>query len=403
MTTINGFRDFYPDQMIKQKWLFNKWNNICQLYGFQQYEPSIIEPLSLYKKNNDDINKQMFIFKDGEQLVSLRPEITQSLLKMANNYIKPNVSPLKWYSISQCWRNEKVSKGRKRDFFQWNVDIIDANNVKYDIELINILVNFFKSLNLTENDITINISSKYLILKYLNDNNINDNNVINNIFNIVDKYYKKPLNIIKQLLSIYLTNVDEFINLLQSDKILDCKLIELFNYSKIYNIDKWLKYDPFIVRGLSYYTGMVFEAFFKNTDIKRAICGGGRYKNINGDKEMECVGFGLGDVVIMEGLDSLKKLPIFEINNIDYVIITLDNLYNVGISIAEKLRSKNKKTILYNEDNKKIKKAFSYADRLNAKYVIFIAPTEYNENCVILKDLLNGSQVKISINDLINL
>ena len=417
----SGTRDFYPNDMLYRNWLFGIWHKIAKSFGFSEYDAPVVEHSELYtRKDGDDILNEMFSFeKDGIKL-SLRAEMTPSLSRMMINTLPTEILPVKWYSIPQCWRYEKVTSLRKREHYQWNIDIFGGEKVKSEIEIFSMIIMLFKEVGLKKEDVVIKVSNRLILEKVFLKMNVKEDKIVR-AFNLVDKILKLDkkefTKMMKDELSMSEDNVDmiykltELKNIKGLDQFIDKddevvkEMTMLFNVAKEIGIDEWLQFDVSVVRGLSYYTGVVFEGFCKNENIKRAICGGGRYDNLlksYGYKEkVGACGAGFGDVVILEILNELKLLPVLK-TSIDYVIIPFnDEYFGEAHKIAKLLRDKGKIVDVYGKSGK-IKIAYSYADRKNAKYVIFVAPDEWKKGEIVLKNLKESSEIKIKLDDYIN-
>jgi histidyl-tRNA synthetase len=407
-----GTRDFYPNDLKLQKWLFKIWTDISTSYGFEQYDSSIVEHVDLYtRKGGDDIVNEMYTFNKGGTALALRPEMTPTLARMIMQIYKTSpYKPLKWFSIPQCYRYETTIRGRKREHYQWNIDMFGANNIKYEIELFLILTKFFKTVKLTSKDIQIYISNRKILQKVLEQMKVADD-LFDRACIIIDKIKKIPLeefqtrmmneiglsmddiNIILQVLQV--TNVNDLTKFIPENDECLLELQKLFELAKLVNIDEWLIFDMSIVRGLSYYTGLVFEAFFKNSDIKRSVCGGGRYDNImqtyGHNERIPAIGFGFGDVVILDVLGEMGLLPKFT-SDVDYVVIPFnDSLYFAAVMVSEMLRDKGKNVITYGKGGKR-GDAFNYADKVGTDKVIFVAPDEWTKDCIVVKHLRKDSK-----------
>lgn len=418
-----GTRDFFPQDLKIRNWLFDIWTQISKSYGFEQYDAPIIENVELYtRKGGDDIVNEMYTFTKGGIPLALRPEMTPSLARMIiQTFNSHPYKPLKWFSIPQCFRYETTIRGRKREHYQWNIDIFGANNIKYEIELFIMLVKFFKTVKLTHNDIKIKISNRQVLQKILSQMNVTDD-LFERACIIIDKIKKIPLeefqermmneismsmddiNIIINLLNI--KTVDELKSFMPDTEPCFMELNKLFDICNVIGISDWIEFDVSVVRGLSYYTGLVFEAFFINSDIKRSVCGGGRYDSLmqtyGHNQKIPAIGFGFGDVVILEVLKDMNLLPMPK-SDIDYVVIPFnESLYLSAIQISEMLRDKNKNVITYNKGGKR-GDAFNYADRVGTKYVIFVAPDEWENKSIVVKDLRedekNKRQVVVNLNE----
>lgn len=412
----SGTRDFFPQNMKKHNWLFNQIKKISESYGFEQYDAPIVEYANLFtRKGGDDILSEMYVIEDKEPKLALRPEITPSFVRMAiQKYATNSFKPLKWFSISQCWRYETTTRGRKREHYQWNMDIFGANNIKYELELFSIIIKFFTKVGLTSKDVTIHISNRK-ILQYV----LNYIGVPYNLFEkacvIIDKISKlsnedfetKLINeididhdkveYIKQLINV--KNINDLTQFMPADNEILIELQQLFMLAEQLNIGQWLIFDPSIVRGLSYYTGIVFEGFFNNSEIKRSVCGGGRYDNLTqtyGYEKVPIIGFGFGDVVILDILEELSLLPNFEFN-VDYVVVPFnDQLYPASVMISEMLREKNKIVLTYMKTGKRTL-AFDYANKVGSEIVIYVAPDEWAKKQLVVKYLRETEKIKKQI------
>lgn len=403
-----GTRDFYPQNMIKRNWLFGLWRDISKRYGFLEYDAPILEYANLYtRKGGDDILREMYSFVDREGTsVALRPEMTPSVARMVMAIYKGEISPIKWFSIPQCWRFETTTRGRKREHFQWNVDIFGAEKVKSEVEILSMIVKFFERVGLTENDVVIRISNRMILQTVLTKLNV-DCNKIERTFTIIDKIKKISQEELFQMLESEIgltrescetivrlmgtTNISQLGDFIDPTNETLGEMIKIFDLAETLEFSKWLQFDASIVRGLSYYTGMVFEGFFKNSTLQRSICGGGRYDNLlekyGYSEKVPAVGFGFGDIVTLEVLAELGKLPDLK-STVDYCVVSYsEDLYSAAAKIADRLRNCNKTVTLYMKCDRKLRIAFSYADRIDSDFVILVAPNEFSENKMVLKNL----------------
>ncbi|SNW62698.1 Histidine-tRNA synthetase [Orpheovirus IHUMI-LCC2] len=413
----SGTRDFYPDDMQLRNWLFGKWKNVSERYGFRQYDAPVLEHSSLYtRKGGDDILKEMFSFEMDGIGLSLRPEMTPTLCRMLMEYIPSAVMPIKWYSFPQCWRNETTSKGRKREHYQWNVDVFGGERVKSELEIFLIITSFFKSVGLKSSDVKIRVSNRMILQTVLKGMGLPDDKFVD-ACNAIDKIAKVNRKMMGNMLGdLGLTeeNVDNIYKLcevkdvnglrdyLPEDDPTLKEITTLFTLAENVGIGEWLQFDASIVRGLSYYTGTVFEGFFMNSTIKRAVCGGGRYDNLLGTygyrENVPAIGFGFGDVVILEVLKEMNLLPKLG-HVIDYVVIPFnDDYYGDAVNVSEKILEKgkvngnngdewNKYVVEVYMKGGKLKSAFDYANSKNAKFVVLIAGNEWKDGSVVVKDM----------------
>lgn len=411
-----GTRDFYPDNLVINNWLINIWNLISKSFNYKEYNPSIIEHADLWinKSGTPQILDEMFLLSNEkfEKQLVLRPEITPSFLRMIHNCSKTEIIPIKWYTISQCFRNESSSFGRKREFFQWNIDIgisIDMDIIKTAMEIFNCIISFFKKVNLTKDDVVIKLSHKNILGSLFKKFNLNDENT-KKAFNIIDKFEKLDKSDIFKLLyeniNLNYDQINQIFNLINLKYIEKNSILDiLINYLNLNNLFEWFEIDFSIVRGLDYYDGIIFEAFSKNKDIKRAILGGGQYKH----NELIFFGFGMGDVVIFEILKSKLLIPII-CQTVDYIIIPFNfELYNIAFNLANNIREKSDyklKIEIYFQKEKQIKKALDYANKIKANKSILLMPDEWNNKLIIIKDMneenIDKKQIILSITDFIN-
>lgn len=423
----SGTRDFLPEEMFFRNWLFDQWKTVSREFGCLEYDAPIVEHSDLWtlKSGGTDILNEMYAFeKDGIQL-ALRPEVTPSLARMMMNYLPTAILPLKLFSIPQCYRFENVSKGRKREFYQWNVDFFGAESGKSEVEMFLLITTFLKRIGLTADDVVIKVSNRMIIQKVLHKLGISNENFIKTC-NIIDKIEKlsrdeitkmlkndigmddASIDIIFKLVSI--KTIDGLIEYLSENDNTYLEMKKIFEYAEKVGIREWLSLDLSVIRGLNYYNGTVFEAFYKGNDMPRAILGGGTYDNLlesyGYNEKVPIIGFGLGDVVIMEILTSLNKLPTINFKN-DYIIIPFDDtFFTDACNIATRLREKGKTVDLYLKANthksmsRYLKAVYSYAGRKCINTAIFVAPSEWSNKQIVVKDLLapeNSPQKQFTI------
>lgn len=405
--SIAGTRDFYPADMAIRNWEMNIWRKASLTHGCEEYDAPIIERTELWeRKAGDDVTNEMYAFvdKDGQKLC-LRPEMTPSLCRLLITHLPAAALPLRWYSLPQCWRHEDITRGRKREFYQWNMDIIGGDEVKSDLETVSTIVSSLKMFGLDTNDAVVYINNRQILQKVLNSLGVGDDK-FEVACNIIDKFNKLSKEELTARLSgeigmnfenarkifdlMEVRSIDKVAELLGDDDDTVKKMRKFFELAKDYGIADWLEFNASVVRGLSYYTGIVMEGFCKNPNVKRAFCGGGRYDNLLSTygypEKVSGVGFGMGDVVIVEILKELGKLPTFEDKIDDMVFAFNDDLYGPAVQVSQKLRAKGRTVDLYIKGGK-FKKALNYADRKGISRVIFIAPDEWANGEVTIKNL----------------
>ena len=341
LDAVSGTRDFFPEEFRLQTWLFEKFRKCGLRAGFEEYDAPVLERQELYKrKAGEEITQQMYSFvdKDGVE-VTLRPEMTPTLARMVLSRGASMILPLKWFSIPQCWRFEATQRGRKREHYQWNMDIIGCKEITAEVELLSAAVEFFKSCGITSADVGIKVNSRKVMQSMLTINDVPDE-IFAPTCVILDKLDKigaeavvKELtetlglpretaeNVVKTLSCKTVEELEEMAreaievssggddgdNTNSNTKAVDDSSIrelkELFKLAEEYGFGDWLQFDASVVRGLAYYTGVVFEAFDKAGEL-RAIAGGGRYDKLlslyGATTPVPACGFGFGDCVIVE-------------------------------------------------------------------------------------------------------
>ena len=411
---VRGTRDFYPEDMRLRNWLFDNFDDAALLHGFQEYDAPVLESEELYtRKQGEEITQQLYNFKDkGDRKVALRPEMTPSLARMVMSRAGVLPMPIKWYSIPQCWRYERTQRGRGREHYQWNVDIWGTDEISADAELISVLVTFFRSVGLTEEDLVIKISSRKVLEEVLGSLGLKGD-IFAKTCIIVDKMDKLPADTISQQLSelgldessiltiqstLAIKDMESLGKNLGEESVAVKELTSLFSALEAYGISGWIEFDASIVRGLAYYTGPVFEAHDRAGEL-RAICGGGRYDKLLstlGGRDLPATGFGFGDMVIMELLAEKGLVPEL-IADIDDVVISLSpELRNAAMSVASSLRNTGRSVDLVLEE-KRLKWAFKHAERTGAERLVMVMPDEWEEGKVKIKNLESGEEIEVSI------
>lgn len=413
-----GTRDFYPEDMRLRTWLFDQWRAVSKTYGFSEYDAPVLESEDLYtRKAGEEVTQQLYNFVDkGDRPVALRPEMTPSLARMVMAKKGGLTLPLKWYSIPQCWRYERMTRGRRREHFQWNMDVWGVAGVEAEAELLSAMVSFFQNVGLTSDDVGIKVNSRLVIGQVLTELGIPEGKFAATCV-LVDKLEKVPLDAVQGdleelgldryvvgKLTQVLTNksIESIRGVLGEDSPAVQQLEQLLALCAAYGISDWILFDASVVRGLAYYTGIVFEAFDRKGEL-RAIAGGGRYDKLLetfGGDPTPAAGFGFGDAVIVELLKERNVLPSFDSSGIDSVVFAMaTDLYGAAIDVATRLRASGQSVDVVLEA-KKTKWVFKHADRLGAKYCVIVAPDEYEKGEVSVKDLAAGEQESIRIDSL---
>ena len=414
---VRGTRDFYPEDMRIRNWLFDNFRAAARSHGFEEYDSPVLEHEELYtRKQGEEITQQLYNFEDkGGRRVTLRPEMTPSLARMVMARAGAMPTPIKWFSIPQCWRYERTQRGRGREHYQWNVDIWGSDAVQADAELLSVLVSFFQRVGLNADDLAISISSRKVLEEVLGSLGISGDAFAATCI-IVDKMDKLPAEVVEQQLSeqgldssaisviqstLGLSDLDSLAAALGEDSGAVAELATLFDLIDSYGIADWVTFDASVVRGLAYYTGPVFEAHDRGGKL-RAICGGGRYDRLLsslGGNDMPATGFGFGDMVIMELLNENGLVPDLPSGNQDIVIAINEDLRSAAMSVATKLRASGRSVDLVLED-KRMKWAFRHAERTGAQRLVMVMPDEWAAGNVRIKELESGEESDVAVGDL---
>ena len=414
---VRGTRDFYPEDMRIRNWLFDNFQSAARSHGFEEYDSPVLEHEELYtRKQGEEITQQLYNFEDkGGRSVALRPEMTPSLARMVMARAGALPTPIKWFSIPQCWRYERTQRGRGREHYQWNVDIWGSDAIQADAELLSVLVSFFEGVGLNADDLVIRISSRKVLEEVLGSLGISGDAFAATCI-IVDKMDKLPAETVEQQLSeqglnsdaiaviqstLGLSDLDSLASALGEDSEAVAELATLFDLVDAYGIADWIAFDASVVRGLAYYTGPVFEAHDRAGKL-RAICGGGRYDRLLsslGGNDMPATGFGFGDMVIMELLNEKGLVPDLPSGNQDIVIAIDEDLRSAAMSVATKLRASGRLVDLVLED-KRMKWAFRHAERTGAQRLVMVMPDEWAAGNVRIKELESGEESDVAIGDL---
>ena len=405
--SVKGTRDFYPEQMAIRVWLYNTMREVAESFGYQEYEAPMLETLELYASRSGDelVKEQAFAFTDrGGSEITLRPELTLSLARMIAQKQNELSFPVRWWSFGPFWRYERPQKGRTREFFQWNVDMLGVNSPEADAENAAVLATFFQRVGLNPQQVIIKINNRRLMDDRFDafDISADKRAAVSSWIDRREKMspevwmeYGKEIGLSPE----QVTNLKEIL----ADKELWKQSTELTRFFAVIDalgLREYFEFDPSIMRGLLYYTGTVFEAWEVGGDIKRSILGGGRYDNLTrdvGGDPIPGVGFAMGDVVIGLILDKYGLLPDDLKVNPAPILVTVFNEECLleSFKLASELRQAGLNVICYPEAAK-LPKQFKYADRVGAKVTLVMGPDEVEKSQVAVKNLINGEQVSVA-------
>ncbi len=418
-----GTRDFFPKEMRLRNFIFNKMAEVSELYAYEPYDGPLLEEVDLYRAKSGDelINEQIYSFVDrGEREVAIRPEMTPTVARMVAQIHREVAKPLRWYAIPNLMRYEKPQKGRLREFYQYNADIFGAGQYG-EVEIIQLAVSLMKGFGATSEQFEILINDRRFVDLVFVDLIGLEPAPTKKLYKLVDAKNKMPadkfaaevrvLTMDERKASIFesfvglqsISDVKAFAKNLIQDEEKFAKhvhpLISLFEKFHEQGLESFVKFDPSIVRGLDYYTGVVFEIFDKHPENRRAIAGGGSYANllqIFNETPLEGVGMGLGEVPLKDFLAVHNLMPDFTKVELDYLVAYFapEGEKKAG-EIAAKLREKNKKVELFFGDAKP-KKIFGYSDKKNFKHIVLVTETD-----IKLRDVASRTEQTMTLEELI--
>jgi histidyl-tRNA synthetase len=399
--SVKGTRDFYPEQMALRTWLYNTIRAVSERFGYQEYEGPILEPIALYaaKSGEELVKEQSFVLTDrGGDELTLRPELTPTLARMVAQKQNMLPKPIRWWSFGPFWRYERPQRGRTREFFQWNIDLIGSNSVQADAEIVAISAEFFRSVGLGPDIIRIQVNNRRLMDTQLRAMGVAGEQVPA-VFRVIDKREKMDDKTWSEYaasagmsepqiaaLSAMMSNRELW---KQSDD-----LVAFFDAVADFGVADYVEFEPSVIRGLDYYTGTVFEGRDRGGKF-RAIYGGGRYDNLVADvggEPLGGVGYAMGDVVIGLMLQEYGKLPALKTAPAQVLIATFDqSLLGAARRLAAQWRMAGLRVELYPEAAK-LDRQLKYADAKNIPFVAILGSDEAAAGKVMLKDLRSKSQ-----------
>jgi len=423
--TLPGFREFYPEELLRRNYLFRLWRQTAVNFGFSEYDAPVLEPLDLYKaKSGDEIEAQLFNFTDkGGRTVTLRPEMTPTVCRLVGAKANALKRPIKWFSIGEFYRYERMQRGRGRCFFQFNADIFGEPGVEAESELIGLLVQTLCAFGLTEADFFVRLSDRDLWLYYLGALGL-DEARIKAVLTAVDRYEKHGEAAFKGYAEAFgeipaelKTRVVEFLGLKSLDA-LEATLAPLGNERISSRLGEWRKLlgnldamglsrfvqvDLGVVRGLAYYTGFVFEAFDRKGEL-RAIAGGGRYNDLLGKlgyADMPAVGFAIGDMTFALLLEQRGLMPpLVSAPDVYCVIGDGETERRAALGTIQALRASGLR-VEYSLKPLAFGKQFRAATDAGARFALIFGGEEVARGVVKLRDLNERSEREVPLGEAI--
>ncbi len=399
-----GTRDFYPEDMAIQRYIFDTWAKTAESFGYERYDASVLEPSELYKskgaENEELVNEQTYTFIDrGDREVTIRPEMTPTVARMIAGKRRELSFPVRWYSIPNLFRYERPQRGRLREHWQFNCDLFGSNDISADIEMIALAYNVLIDFGATPEMFEIRINNRSHLNQYLRDFGFDDTEC-KSLLALLDR--KEKIN-----------NFDEEVKKITEKAFtIPSEVPEESNLSKVIGglLELGISnvgFSPTTVRGFNYYTGTVFEIFDKSGDNNRSMLGGGRYDNLTslfGGDPISGIGFGMGDVIMRDFLETHKLLPKnIHVTAPTLVVIPAEEAQNTeALKIADAFR-KSGVTTATAFGTKKLAKKISSASDAGSRYILVVGENEVTSQSYTLKKLSDKSETKGSVSELTKL
>jgi histidyl-tRNA synthetase len=418
---LRGFRDFPPEDMALRDHLFRVWRSVAGRYGFQEYDGPPLEELALYtEKSGDEIVGQLYAFEDkGGRQVALRPEMTPSLARILSERSRSLPKPIRWFSIPQLFRYERAQRGRLREHFQWNVDLMGEEGVEGDAEVLAVALDALRELGLDASDVRARVSDRRLLAALLRSAGVPDDRLLT-AYSIVDKVEREgrdrildrlrdeagvPREAGERILALFDTpGIEAVRDAFGGDPRVAEALAEVEAFLQVMEdlgFGAFVEFDLTIVRGLAYYTGIVFEVFDRKGEF-RAISGGGRYdallERVGGDP-LPAVGFGMGDVVLSELLKERGLAPPWA-REVDLFIVTIgEELRPLARRLAGQLRAEGRSVVTPLRPLA-VRKQFQAASAEGAREVLVLGPDEVARGAAVLRTMADGSEREVRLDAL---
>ena len=406
---LPGFRDFYPEDLTLRNHIFATWRSVAGRYGFEEYDGPPLESLEMYtKKSGEEIVQQLYAFRDkGDREVALRPEMTPTLARMVAARVQALKKPIRWFSIPQLFRYERQQRGRLREHFQLNMDIIGEASPLADAELMAAAVDIMRALGLGPKDVQLRISDRRVLKSLLMSRGVTEAQLAT-AFAVIDRSERVPKNVLEEMLretgygKPEAAAVFDVAGLRGKDALAAAgpaaePLGEAVQALEAMGLGEFVAIDLTIVRGLAYYTGIVFELFDAQKTL-RAIAGGGRY---DGLLDLPALGFGMGDVVLGELLKERGVAPKASIELGAFLVAVGGEDMPTMLRLAHAMREKGI-AVEYGLRHAGVRKQLELASARGAPRAVIIGPEERKAGLAVVRDLRAGTEAKVPIDKLLN-
>jgi len=398
-----GARDFYPEDKRIQKYVFSKLRQVVESFGYQEYDAPFLEPFEIYaaKSGDEIVNDQLYSFEDrGGRKVAIRPEMTPSVSRLVAAKRQELPYPLRLYSIPNLWRYERPQRGRLREHYQLNVDIFGVDGAEADAEIMQAADTILKALGAQPDMYKIHINSRQAMVAAMNSSGLNESE-LKAAYKLVDKMPKLEGSDFDKLIAEQLgqdkaAKLRDYLKADQPPEKVQ-RIIDILQASGVTSA----VYEPSVVRGIEYYSDIVFEVFDTNPENARSLFGGGRYDGLVelfGVEHLPVVGFGMGDVSLLNFLETHQLLPALKPET-DAAVILVGDIYKEVQPVLSQLRSKNINLAVDNS-GRKLDAQIKNAVKSGVRYALFIGEQELGSNSFKLRDLEKGEEKQLSLDEI---
>ena len=413
-TALPGFRDVFPEVFARRRRIFGVWRDVASRYGFEEYDGPPLEPLELYtQKSGDEIVGQLYHFTDkGGREVALRPEMTPTFARLVAERASQLRKPIRWFTIPQLFRYERQQRGRLREHFQLNVDIAGEPGPAADAEVIAVAVDILRALGFGPGDVRVRVSDRRILVGALTDGLGVKADEVPGVLAALDRWERSREAAEEALAAVFAGDAARADAVLafaaglgKPEGLLDtpaaAPLRECLDHLGAMGLRDFVDVDLRIVRGLAYYTGIVFELFDAQKSL-RAICGGGRYDDLLkqlGGVDLPCVGFGMGDVVLGELLAERDGPPAAEPSVDVFVATVTPEDRPAALALVQALRGTGLR-VEYALGKQALRKQFELANARGARWCIVLGPDERSQGVAVVKTLQDGTERRVALDAL---
>jgi histidyl-tRNA synthetase len=403
LQSLPGFRDFYPAEMAVRRAIESAWHKASRAAGFEEWDGPVLEPLELFTaKSGAEIAGQLYWFADkGGRDVALRPEMTPTLARMIAARAGALPKPIKWYCVPQFFRYERPQRGRGREFYQWNVDVVGAAEPAADAEAIAVAIDGLRALGLAASDVVVRLNDRRFVAERLRSLDVADA-VVPEVLGAIDKLARERSAADRLHALLGDARAKQVLEWCDSPPVAsEGALGAVVAACADYGLADYVEPDFKVVRGLAYYTGPVWEIFARTGEL-RAVAGGGRYDELiaaAGGPDLPALGFGMGDMVLGELLATRGLVP-KAAPRVDVFVVPIgDDMLTPARSVARRLRDRGIATeVPYTA--LRVGKALKAADQAGARRAVIVGPDEWKDGCVVERDLAAGTERRVSVEDL---